>query len=495
MRLSFGQHIQQKQTQTLAPQMIQSMEILQLSITQLEERIDQELAENPVLEATETDPALPKESDEDDSSESKNVDEKELVIDSENGTADDFERLLNLDSDVPDYFDGNKPSSNRLQEMSERAHDSMANLVTRSESLQEYLSHQIGELELDDDLHDLCEMIISNLHPEDGGYLKISLMDMMPPDTPAERLEQAEEALKIVQSLDPPGIAARNLGECLLVQIQPGTPYEDEMKTLIQHHLEDLRDNRMPHIVKATGYSLETIQHALEQIRKLNPKPAASFTEGHVANVTPDVWVEQDDNGEYKVRLEEGQTRSLYISKYYRQRLASGEATAEEKEFIRRKVTAAQWLIESIEQRRNTLRKVAQAIVDHQVGFLEYGPEHLQPLKMQQVADKVGVHVTTVSRAVDDKWIETPRGILALRSFFAGGTTTESGEDVAWDKIRFKLQEVIDHEDKTKPFSDDELVKILKSHGLNVARRTITKYRKKMNIPSSRQRREWVDLG
>ena len=171
--------------------------------------------------------------------------------------------------------------------------------------------------------------------------------------------------------------------------------------------------------------------------------------------------------------------------------MANGQATAEEKEFIKRKITAAQWLIESIEQRRNTLTRVAQAIVDHQTRFLNDGPEFLEPLKMQQIADKVGVHVTTVSRAVDDKWIETPRGILALKRFFVGGTTNDAGEDIAWDKIRLALQKLINEENKSKPYSDDEIVKRLKSLGLNVARRTVTKYRQKMNIPSSRQRRDW----
>jgi RNA polymerase sigma-54 factor len=181
----------------------------------------------------------------------------------------------------------------------------------------------------------------------------------------------------------------------------------------------------------------------------------------------------------------------LHISRYYRERLASGTATPEEREYIKRKINAAQWLIESIEQRRSTLTKVSQAIVDHQTQFLENGPEFIEPLKMQQIADKVGVHVTTVSRAVDDKYIQTPRGIFPLKRFFVGGTKSDGGEDVAWDIIRIRLQEIVDKEDKTNPLSDDELVEELKKKGLVVARRTVTKYRQKMDIPSSRQRRDW----
>ncbi|HMP80876.1 MAG TPA: RNA polymerase sigma-54 factor, partial [Pirellulaceae bacterium] len=154
----------------------------------------------------------------------------------------------------------------------------------------------------------------------------------------------------------------------------------------------------------------------------------------------------------------------------------------------------AQWLLEAIQQRRSTLLKVTQAVVDHQRRFFDEGPEALEPLKMQQIADKVGVHVTTVSRAVDDKWLDTPRGLFALRRFFVGGTTTEGGEDVAWDRIRLELQKLVDAEDKSDPLSDDELVKRLKNAGLTVARRTITKYRQKMGIPSSRQRRDWTQV-
>jgi RNA polymerase sigma-54 factor len=170
-----------------------------------------------------------------------------------------------------------------------------------------------------------------------------------------------------------------------------------------------------------------------------------------------------------------------------------GGVSDAEKEWLKRKLNAAQWLIESIEQRRNTLTRVAQAIVEHQTEFLNKGPESLEPLKMQQIADKVGVHVTTVSRAVDDKWIQTPRGIFPLKRFFAGGTTTADGEEVAWDTVRLKLQEVIDKEDKHHPLSDDDLVTELGKHGLTVARRTVTKYRKLMKIPSSRERRVWTE--
>jgi RNA polymerase sigma-54 factor len=193
----------------------------------------------------------------------------------------------------------------------------------------------------------------------------------------------------------------------------------------------------------------------------------------------------------WKVRLEEVDLPNLRISPTYRQMLMDPATDPATREYIKRKINAAQWLIEAIEQRRSTLLKTAQAIVDHQQRFLVEGPETIEPLKMQQIADRIGMHVTTVSRAVDDKWLQTPRGLFPLRRFFVGGTKSADGEDVAWDAVRLKLQEIVDAEPKDVPYSDDDLVAELAKRGITVARRTVTKYRKAMRIPSSRQRRDW----
>jgi RNA polymerase sigma-54 factor len=492
MRLSFGLEHRQLQVQKLAPRMIQSMEILQLPLQELQERIEQELVENPALELQERDPTLPEEPTDRDDPREKAIEDKPLVVDEANNNTDDFERLLNLDREMPDYFEeSTRRSSNRIEEDSERAHDVISNVEDRPESLQDHLVHQLGELEIDNEIMLLAERIISTLDPKDGGYFRASLRDLLPADAGPEHLKRAEQALALVQSLDPPGIAARDLRECLLAQLTPDLDYFEEMRTLISNHLEDLRDNRLPLIQKTTGYSFDTIQDAWHELRKLNPKPGARFAEAFVPTVTPDVSVERGEDGKYKVQVDDTRTPTLHISRYYRERLQSGTATPEEREYIKRKINAAQWLIESIEQRRNTLTRVSQAIVDHQTRFLEDGPEFIEPLKMQQIADKVGVHVTTVSRAVDDKYIQTPRGIFPLKRFFVGGTKSDEGEEVAWDIIRLRLQEIVDHEDKANPYSDDELVEELKKKGLVVARRTVTKYRQKMDIPSSRQRRDW----
>lgn len=488
-----GLQARQLQTQKLAPRMIQSMEILQLPTMALQERVEQEMNENPLLEQLENDPMAPDEGDEDyQSKDARSEGEKELIVDNDHANQEDFERLQNMISELPSTFDDSfRRSANRISEDADRRHDLMANAVSRPESLNDFLLHQLSEMDIDDNIEQMAERIISTLDARDGGYLRTPLIDLLPAGHTPDDLQTAETALSIVQSLEPTGIAARNLSECLLMQIKPSFPHYEEMRTLIGDHLSDLAENRLPQIAKKTNYSIELIQTVRDELHGLNPKPGAAFMETYVPNVTPDIILELNDEGDYDVRLDDDRVPQLYISEYYRRRLQDPNASAEEREFIKGKINSAQWLIDSIEQRRSTLTKVAQAIVAHQKRFLDEGPEAIEPLKMQQIADKVGVHVTTVSRAVDDKWIQTPRGILPLKRFFVGGTQTEDGDDVAWDTIRLKLQDLIDKEDKSDPHSDEKLVDELKKSGMTVARRTVTKYRKKMGIPSSRQRRDW----
>jgi RNA polymerase sigma-54 factor len=492
MRLSFGQQMRMDQRQILAPRMIQSMEILQLPIIELQERIDQELVENPCLEAHDDDFDVPDERPDREDPREVAVEDKPLVVDEAHDNADDFERLNNLDEEWPDTFEERtRPSSGRMEEDADRKHDAMANMVARPQTLQDYLHDQLAWFELPKAVRQMCDRIIYNL--DSSGYLNSKLEDLVDPDGGPEQLALAEHALAIVQKLDPPGVGARDLRECLLRQLTPGMAHYDLLRKIIGHHLEDVAENRLPLIAKKLGCSIADVKETIQELHKLNPKPSKDFGEAFVPNVTPDIFVDLDDSGKYVVRLEDGRLPSLFISPQYRKLLATSTTDENTREYIKRKVNAAQWLIEAIEQRRNTVSLVAQAIVDHQTEFLNKGPEFIEPLKMQQIADKVGFHVTTISRAVDDKWIQTPRGIFPLRRFFVGGTVGADGEEVAWDAVRMKLQELVDSEDKRKPLSDDQLVVEMAKHGIKVARRTVTKYRKAMNIPSSRQRREWAD--
>lgn len=496
MRLSLGQDLRQVQKQMLAPRMIQSMEILQLSILALQERIEQEIMENPVLDLREDDPDLPSETSEtesQDSPDAPSAEERELVINETTKNEDDFERLMKMDGEWPDQSEEHpRPSRGETEDAGERKLDAMANMIARPQSLQDYLRDQLGWFEIDSALRAMCERIIYNL--DTNGYLQGRLEDILGSDATKEDHALAQQALTVVQRLDPPGVAARDLRECLLLQLTPGMPLFEQLQSLITFYLEDIEYNRLPVISRRTGFSIELIQQTLTELRKLNPKPGADYNNMPVPSVTPDVFVELGDDGKYHVRIEDGRTPSLFISPYYRKLFAAGQVNDETREYIKRKINSAQWLIDAIQQRRNTIERVAQAIVDHQTEFLSKGPETIEPLKMQQIAEKVGVHVTTISRAVDDKWIQTPRGIFPLKRFFCGGTVDADGEEVAWDTIRLKLQELVDNEDKQCPKSDDKLVKDLAAAGVTVARRTVTKYRKAMNIPSSRQRRDWSNI-
>jgi RNA polymerase sigma-54 factor len=500
MQLSFSQQMKMSQQMKLAPRMIQSMEILQLPVMALKERIDQEISENPLLEAPEAE-AEPAEAAAESATEGeaappvepveKPVEQKELVVDSEHDNQDDFERLLNMPEDwqEDDYTYSPRASSNRIAEDSERVHDAISNLQARPQSLQEHLLEQFGFFSCPPEIREFAEFLIQNL--DGNGRLPASLEEMVQVFGKPISPDDAQAALSMIQRLDPPGVGARDLRECFLLQVGPHTPLRDVLITLITSHLEDLAENRLPVIERKTGYSLEVIKEAREELLHLNPRPGRDFEGAPAPNVVPDLSIEQDATGKYVVRLEDEYTPRLNISRKYQQLLANGQADQKTKEYIKRKIESARWLIESIEQRYNTLKRVAQAIVDHQTAFLDKGPEFIVPLKMQQIADVVGVHVTTVSRAVDDKYVQTPRGIFPLKRFFGGGTTTADGDEVAWDIIRIKLKEIVDKEDKNDPLSDDALVDELAKQGYKLARRTITKYRKALKIPSSRQRRAY----
>jgi len=491
----------------LAPRMIQSMEILQLNMMALNERIEQELVENVTLERVEKDRDLPSEAsvetsdfappvDEREARElRKDVENRELVVGNEKNNESDFERLLEISSEWPEDnvgFGGSRPSSNQISDNMDRQHDVMSNMIARPQSLHEYLLEQFSFFSIDHVQRQFGEYLIQHL--DHNGRLQSTLPEISQQFNRLYEhqltMEQADEVLKMIQHLDPPGVGARDHREMLLLQVDEHMPFHDVVETLIRDHLEDIAFNRLPLIQKATGYSLDLIKVGIEQIQTLNPYPGRGFEQRPVQRVTPDLAVEQDESGRYIVRLLDEYVPELRISPRY-QKMLKENPTQETRDWIRRKIESARWLIESIEQRYNTLRKVAQEIIDHQQEFLDKGPEYIHPLKMQQIADRVGVHVTTVSRAVDEKWIQTPRGLFPLKRFFGGGTQSSSGEEVAWDTIRIKLQELIDKEDKSDPLSDDALVDALAEQGITLARRTITKYRKQMRIPSSRQRREY----
>jgi RNA polymerase sigma-54 factor len=496
MRMSFGQEMRMAQKQVLAPRMIQSMEILQLPVMALEERIEEEIQNNETLEVEEagqdgpTVEAVGTVAEPEPPATERTVDEQPLIVDQDHANQADFERTYDWASEYPDSDDDrSRPSASQIEQAGDRYLDVMANMAERPETLCDHLHEQVSNYELTPAEREAADRVIYNL--DANGYLPMPLEELVEADGPPDQLVHLQKALAVVQSMDPPGVAARDLRECLLLQIRHDTPNARQLRRLVGDHLEDLAGNRLPVIARKTGMSIEEIERLREQLHDFKPKPGAVFSTPIVVPVKPDVYVDQLPDGTWKVRLEEIDMPNLRISPLYRDMLMSSDTDAATREYIKRKINSAQWLIDAIEQRRSTLLKTSQAIVDHQTRFLAEGPEAIEPLKMQQIADRIGMHVTTVSRAVDDKWLQTPRGIHPLRKFFVGGTVSADGEEVAWDAVRIKLQEIVDGEPKDAPYSDDDLVQELGKQGITVARRTVTKYRKAMKIPSSRQRRDW----
>ena len=423
LNMHIGQRMEQRQI--LAPRMIQSMEILQLPIMDLQARIRQELDENPALELQEPTLEELQAAEEAPAEEEKAADpDGELVIDDDHEL--DFNRLDALSQDYSDAFnEDHRPSRNGIDEESDRKHDAMSNMPSRPQSLHDYLTEQLTFVDLDPEELELIKFLISYL--DDNGYLKGTLVDIAGDYPHPVKPSQLEAALQVIQKLDPPGVGARNSKECLLLQLTPETPHLEVVRALIQNHLEDVAYNRLPIIQKRTGYDIALIKEAIEVLKHLNPKPGARFNSESIPYVVPDIIVDRTQSGEYEVRLVDDWVPTVHIPRHVVELARDKGSDPKTKEYIKRKIQAAQWLMESIEQRRGTLEKVTRAIIKHQRAVLDRGPEHIEPLKMQQIADQVGVHVTTVSRAVDDKWVQTPRGIFPLKRFFGGGTQTTRG--------------------------------------------------------------------
>jgi len=499
MRITFNQELKQEQKQILSQRMIQSMEILQLPLMELQERIEEEMSQNPLLEFEEN--SSEGSAEEGESSPSTTDDsgtftferEVEIAVGESPNSQDDF-RVADEFAAAYDDTINEAParSQNWLEGEEERRNDAIANIACREETLQEHLLEQLSWFDLDGDLRNMIERIIYNLDP--NGFLPGSVEEILGQKVKPSEKVLAQNAIEIIQKLDPTGVGASGVQECLLMQLDPDGPNFDLVKLLISDHMESLGKNQLQKISRETGYSISAIQDAIMELRKLNPRPGAGFNVQVAQVVIPDIFVDKDENGQYQIRIEEGNIPPLRISRCYRELMKQQGTDKQTRDYIRQKVGAAQWLIDSIKQRQSTISKVAHAVVEHQADFLENGPEAIRPLKMQQIADKVGVHVTTVSRACDDKWMQTPQGLFPLKRFFASSVQTAEGEeDAAQDAVRIRLQQIIDKENKSKPYSDEDLVRLLDQSGFKVARRTVVKYRQILNIPSSRERRDWTE--
>ena len=496
MRLDVSQQLRLQQSMKLAPRIIQAMEILQLPMTALEERIDEELESNAVLELEE--PAV--EGDQPDAPASEETDyaddhgEQDLIVDDSNGHQDDFGRLADFTAEYgADMADDEWPAPRRAP-IGERDGklDAMANTPARAESLNEHLLEQWTFVEVAPPLHAAGERLINEI--DDDGYLRTPLEEIAAKSDPPMAVDLLLQALPLVQTLDPIGIGARTLTECLALQLAAeeslGRDVTLEIE-MVNRFLRDLEMNRLPAVAQKTHRSVDEIKVALENISHLNPRPGLLVSQRQAPVIHPDAVVDLDEDGNVIVTMADGNTPKLNISSDYRKMARDRAQHKDTRQFIRENIRSAEWLIGAIQQRRDTVRRVIEEVFAVQTEFLTQGREALKPLPMADVARPVGVHVATVSRAVSGKFVQTPRGIFPLRMFFSGGTTNAEGEDVAWDAVKAKLREIVDGEDKAKPLNDDKLAAELAANGLKIARRTVAKYRGLLDIPPARQRRQF----
>ncbi len=509
MRFETGQHLRMDQRMKLAPRMIQSMEILQMAQQALEERIEQELASNPTLELVEPgadrDTLLAERQQE---QRDDREGERELVVsDGDSASrADDFERLSNMAEQYGDSWASNTSESGESPYRKaagsggsgerDAKMDAMANTAARDASLYDQLIDQWRVVDVDPKTLALGEYIIGFVDAD--GYLRTptqTMLDQAPHGTTADNIEECIELLQ--EALDPPGLCARNLRECLLLQIDMRM-YDDPSqdlrmeRLLVADHLKSIEANHYPRIAKDTGRSVEQIKAAVHRLRQFHPHPGRLLASESVRTITPDAVIEYDDETDsYTATLTHGRLPALQISASYESMANDKGEDKRTREFIGTNLRNARWLMDAVRQRHATLLRVIGVVIEAQREFFDQGQQALRPLPMTLVADQLGIHVATVSRAVSEKYLQTPRGIFPLRMFFSGGTETQQGDAMSWAAVQAKLEQIIGEEDKSKPLGDDALVEELKKHGIDIARRTVAKYRQQLNIPPARQRREY----
>lgn len=468
--LELRSNLQLKQTQKLVmtPKLQQALKILQASTLQLEQIIRQELDANPVLEEVQ-------EEDYDDEYEEEMEEEEDEIEELDELLEDPFESdFMNKDL----YSKDEEPY--RPEETSET-------------TLYDHLMEQL-RLKVNNDLDlKIGEFIIGNL--DDRGYFTGSTEQI------SEQLDvengKVEEILKLIQTFDPFGVGARNLQECLLIQLEiRELEYEDDIiKEIVRDHWDDLTHKRYTQIAKDLSLdSPKIVEEKVKVLTKMNPKPGFAFAGGRPRYITPDLVVDHVD-GEYQVYINDKNVPRLRLNNTYRGLLLNSNPKTEKdkkaKEYLSEKMGSAKWLIKAIDQRRRTMIKTMECIVEEQKEFFDKGMAHLKPMNLQEVADKIGVHESTVSRVTNDKYVQTPRGVFELKFFFDSSLGSADGEDVSATTAKSMIKELVENENPKKPLSDSSISKKLKEKGVIIARRTVAKYREQLGILSSRMRKTY----
>jgi RNA polymerase sigma-54 factor len=492
-------------SQVLAPQLQQSLALLQAPTLELKALVEQELQQNPLLEEVSSEQdqedKLVRDADtaiisRTDTQMMQQADPAEPPADlkfdpasekQNNDPVDDFqaefEKLTQLDQEWRDHFAAtNLPSRASAEDEEKRQY--MFDSLTTGTSLQEQLLEQVRLSEITDEQRPIAELIVGNI--DDYGYLKATIEELsFSTGIPQDKIL---EVLLIIQSFHPVGVGARNLRECLMLQLERADKTHTLEYRIIRDHMEALGKRRMPEIARGTGQDVLDVQKAIARIGDLEPRPGRAFLPDNEQYILPEVFVTKAGD-EYVVTNNHDQIPHLRISNHYKDLMAQADSSPEVREYIREKIRAGKFLIKSLHQRQTTILNIAKEIVKRQRDFMDQGIAGLKPLTMIQVAEVVGVHETTVSRAVSGKYMQTPQGIFEMKYFFTGGIQTASGQDMANTTVKEIISEIFSGEDPAKPLSDQEVVLMLAEKGIVIARRTVAKYRSELNILPSNLRK------
>jgi len=494
----FSQDLRQRQTQSLvlAPQLRQSLKILQVAALDLRSVIQEELQSNPTLEELPMDGmSLEKESEErerdnqnrDGEGPPPSANDSEAAGDREQmDFSKEYDILTKLDEDWRDFMSNAGGAQPFTADDAEKRQHFFDSLVTET-SLQEHLMRQAEMTDLSPAAMTAMEHLIGSL--DDRGFLTqppadVALQTSLPLDT-------VQEALKVLKTFEPAGIGARDLSECLLLQLQAKNRSDSLASRIVRDHFALLTRRRIPEIARKIGAHMDDVQVAIEEIGTLDPSPGRRFADDNNRVVVPDVTVE-DDRGEWKITLNSDYIPRLRISNTYKEMIAKGALSKDERDYVRERIRSGKFLINSIEQRQQTIERITREIIRVQEEFFQHGVAKLKPLTMTQIADAVGVHETTVSRAIANKFIKTPHGVFDFKFFFTPGYQAESGASVSNTSVKEMIDELVSLEDKSQPLSDQEIVAKLQEKGINIARRTVAKYREELGLLPSNLRRDYT---
>ena len=496
MALTLGQVQKQVQRLVMTPQMQQSIKLLQLNTMELEQLTDQQMLENPFLELRDDRESSTQDPENIDAMQSGDSAVPQSLPESADRPVDpeiEEARTKDLEKE-PEAFDrvdvdweeAFSDSENKVYYQREKyeEHD-FTEYTSLPTSLTDELLRQIRLSSLEGEDVAIGEYMVGCIN--ENGYFTSSLEDV------AARFqvtpERVEDVLDVIQCFDPPGIAARDLAECLRLQLEDQNVRDSFIYRLIDEHLEDLQRKKFREIAKAMNVDEERVMRAFRQISRLEPKPGRAFTREGPQYITPDVIVKKFD-GKYIYFLNEGRSAHLTINNYYRNLLSNSHMSKTDKAFAIEKYKGAVWLLKNIEKRKSTILRITEVIMNTQRGFLEKGVKHLKPLTLREVVEEVEMHESTVARVTSSKYVETPRGIFRLKYFFSSGLETREGESTSSTSVKDTIRGIIESEPATKPYSDQKIARMLSEKGIKIARRTVAKYRDQMKILPAKLRKK-----